>query len=76
MERKQLTDTESGSGWVQVPQDAGCRGVLNRERDARFGDPLRARRRSGRVDARLTAESEEEVNLVVLDGVGEPVATA
>ncbi len=75
--KRRMTKRQSTEdGWVQVPQDAGCRGVLNRDRDARLA--TLSGRRAVLVDLKLDLNrpSGDEIDLSVVDGVGDVVQTA
>jgi Caspase domain len=65
-------------GWpIQVPQDAGARGVAGRDRDALLASFSRARVDPLRLEVELLGgPADEEAEISVLDAVGEPVATA
>jgi Caspase domain len=83
MKQKQYATTAAGpppaDGWpIQIPQDAGSRGVDKRERDA----VLASYRRGGFPDEELTLELvadsavDEEAEVTVLDATGVPVVTS
>ncbi|HWC32248.1 MAG TPA: caspase family protein, partial [Actinomycetota bacterium] len=65
-------------GWpIQIPQDAGTRGVAGRDRDALLVSFPRARFRPLRLTVELHADPRhDEAEVSVLDAVGEPVASA
>lgn len=64
-------------GWpIQVPQDAGSRGVANRDRDALLASFPRGR--FGKVELTLELEADphyDEAMVSVVDAVGEPVVS-
>jgi hypothetical protein len=67
------------TGWpFQVPQDAGSRGVANRDRDARLATLSRARVQPVRLTVELKPKGDPayEAEVSVLDALGEPIASA
>jgi hypothetical protein len=83
MKRKRLpTERPSGmpaDGWpFQIPQDAGSRGVANRDRDARLTTIPRAGVGTLRLTVELkpTGPPEFEAEVSVVDAVGEAIASA
>lgn len=76
MDRRKDDDTNEAARAIQVPQDAGSRGVEGRDRDARLASLPR-----GDVDPipftlELGAEAADEADLVVLDAIGRSVKRA
>jgi hypothetical protein len=70
-------DPPSGGWPIQIPQDAGSRGVADRDRDARLASYHRGRF----IDVELTLELNadppfDEAEVTVLDAIGTPVVRA
>ena len=65
-------------GWpIQIPQDAGSRGVADRERDPRLASYQRGRFGDVELTLELKAESPiDEAEVTVLDAIGTPVVRA
>lgn len=65
-------------GWpIQIPQDAGSRGVANRERDACLASYHRGRFGDVELTLELKADSPfDEAEVTVLDAIGTPVLRA
>jgi hypothetical protein len=65
-------------GWpIQIPQDAGSRGVADRDRDARLASYTRGR--FGNVELTLEFKADppfDEAEVTVLDAIGTPVVRA
>jgi hypothetical protein len=80
-ERKTATSAAGeppAGGWpIQVPQDAGSRGVSGRDRDALLASFPRGR--FGQLELTLELEADpvyDEAEVSVIDAVGEPVVSA
>jgi hypothetical protein len=74
--KRRMRTQSTEDGWVQVPQDAGCRGVLNRDRDARLA--TFSGRGAALIDLKveLKPPSGDAIDLSVVDGAGDIVQTA
>jgi uncharacterized caspase-like protein len=72
-QRKKVSDPEE---MVQVPQDAGSRGVEGRDRDARLASVPQRGIPSLDLELELKADSTDEVEVIVRDAIGQPVARA
>ena len=65
-------------GWpIQIPQDAGSRGVADRDRDARLASYNRGRFSDVELTLELTADPPfDQAEVTVLDAIGTPVVRA
>lgn len=74
--REKPSSTGESRRAIQVPQDAGSRGVDGRDRDARLASLPRRGVDGLELKLELRANQDDEVEVVVLDAIGEPVARA
>jgi Caspase domain len=76
MDQLKDDDTIEGREAIQVPQDAGSRGVSGRDRDARLASLPRGAVDPVELTLELGTEADDGADLIVLDAIGRPVKRA